>query len=460
MCTSKKYFGCLFGLLLSLQILTTKGQGLLISSGSRLVVNGSAKIAIQNAGFTNNGIFTAGNGSVIFTGDAATTKAYIGGSSVTGFYDLTLNKSVNGIILSSNINVDNNINFISGDSLFLNDHIINLGTTGMLVGERNSSRITGLTGGYIQRTEFLSAGVPADPGNLGIEITCTVFPGNTVIRRGHMRTADMPAAAIYRYYDVKPVNNAALNATVKFNYLDGETGTSPENNLMMYSNAAGDNNWTFLGMTTADMVQDFVTKQNVEQLNKFILADLGSILPIQLIYFNAKAVNGHSLLNWRVAEEDDIDHYEIERSVDGLHFIGLQSVNKTGNSGGTQNYESSDLHPVTGFNYYRLKLVDKQHHYTYSRIVLVNFSGSNEISVGIYPNPAHDLLKISFGSGKTEQLQLAMFDAKGRLLETKTVMVISGNNEIPWDIRALPAGNYFIRLQEGSSLKTIQFVKQ
>lgn len=449
----------LFIILLLQMSLMALGQGLTITAGSKLVVNGNAQIAIKDGGFTNNGSFIAGNGTIHFTGNTATANSHIGGSSATRFYNLTLNKSGNGIKLNSDINVANHVTFVSGDSLFLNNHNIYLGTTGLLMGERNNSRVTGLTGGYVQRTQVLNAAVAVNPGNLGIEITSAVSMDSTVIRRGHKQTPDMPVGSIFRYYDVQPANNAALDATIKFNYLDVETGTQPENNLMLYSSAPGDISWTFLGATTADMIQNFVTKQNLERMNKFILADLGSILPVQLIYFDAKPVNRQTLLNWKVTEEFDIDHYEIERSANGLQFISLMSIKGEHNNSGTANYTSADQHPVNGYNYYRLKMADKLNKYKYSKIVLVNFSLGVEEQVGVNPNPAHDFIKITFSSSNNELLPINIFDAKGSLVNAKAVAVIEGKNEIAWDVHALPAGVYMIQLQ-GSVAKTIQLIKQ
>ena len=73
--------------------LMSTGQGLLLTAGSKLVVNGNAQIVIKDGGFTNNGNFEPGNGTVNFTGTAPTNSSSISGSSVTGFYDLVLNKN-------------------------------------------------------------------------------------------------------------------------------------------------------------------------------------------------------------------------------------------------------------------------------------------------------------------------------------------------------------------------------
>jgi Secretion system C-terminal sorting domain len=449
----------LFNMLLLLMSLMASGQGLLLTGGSNLVIKGNSRVVIKDGGFTNNGNFIADNGTVSFTGSMATANSFIGGSSASQFFDLTLSKTSNGMKLNSHIHVANSLNFISGDSLFLNNYNIDLGSTGVLNGECNSRRITGLTGGYIQRTQTLQAASAVNPGNMGIEITSVVDLGNTIVRRGHMLIPGIPAGSISRYYDVIPSNNSELDAIVKFNYLDGETGGLPENNLMLYSSANGGVNWTFRGMSTADMIQNFVTRNDLDQLNMFILADLGTILPVHLVYFNAKLVNRQTLLNWSVIDESAIDHYDIERSTDGINFSFLKKIQRVGTNSGTQYYESIDQYPVKGFNYYRLKMVDVLNVYKYSNIALVKLDDDSGQYPGIFPNPAHDIIKITFTSEKNEQVRIAMFDAKGSLVAAKNVAAIMGRNEISWDIQFLPAGAYVIQLH-GSVSKTIQFIKQ
>jgi hypothetical protein len=439
--------------------LMSTGQGLLLTAGSKLVVNGNAQIVIKDGGIINNGNFTAGNGSVNFTGNTQTGNSSISGSSVTAFFDLVLNKTSNGIRLNNNINVTNRLSFISGDSFFLNNYNIDLGNTGVLFGERNNSRVTGLTGGYIQRTQIINAGSVLSPGNLGIEITSSAALGNTMIRRGHKKMINMPAGAVSRYYDVISANNSGLDATVKFNYLDGETGGLPENNLVLYSSSCAGVTWDFLGLSTADMTQNFVTKNDLDKLNLFIIADLGSILPVHLIYFNAKLVNRQTLLNWSVADESDVDRYEIERSADGIHFNSLFTVNKKGMNQGTENYESIDKDPVNGFNYYRLKIVDKSHHYKYSKIVQVYLGTGSNMEISIYPNPAQQIIKLVYISEKNDQVQATIFDAGGRMISSNKLTVSGGRNEIPFDIHVLPAGTYFVQVL-GNISKTLQFIKQ
>lgn len=136
--------------------LTSYGQGgIVIESGGKLVLNSTVNLVLNNSGITNDGTFTAGSSTVSFTGNTATANSFIAGTTATNFYNLTLNKSSNGLILNRNIGISNNLSFVSGDSLFLNTYNVDLGSTGSITGETNTNKITSPTGGYIQVTQIL-----------------------------------------------------------------------------------------------------------------------------------------------------------------------------------------------------------------------------------------------------------------------------------------------------------------
>ena len=78
---------------------------LTLSNGSSLTQNGTGTIYITGNWTNNNGTFSAGNGVVIFVGNG---NSIIGGTSLTEFYNLTINKGVSAIVL-----LDNNANVLN-----------------------------------------------------------------------------------------------------------------------------------------------------------------------------------------------------------------------------------------------------------------------------------------------------------------------------------------------------------
>jgi len=110
------------------------------------------------------------------------------------------------------------------------------------------------------------------------------------------------------------------------------------------------------------------------------------ILPINMAEFKAVYSSGVSHLSWNTSQENNSSHFEIERSTDGVNFTRLGKVNAAGNSSNKISYSFNDIHPVTGINYYRLKMVDKDGKFAYSNIVTVNVNIKGNINSDL-PKP-------------------------------------------------------------------------
>ena len=105
------------------------GQSMIyIGSGASVYTTGTAFITLQNAKLMNDGTFTANNGNVLINGNAPTNETTIEGSGSTDFYNLTINKSSNGLKLIQNIRVNGTLQFVHG-LIHTNGNNIKCGTT-------------------------------------------------------------------------------------------------------------------------------------------------------------------------------------------------------------------------------------------------------------------------------------------------------------------------------------------
>ncbi len=245
------------------------GQGLHIANGAQWIVNGSPSLVLNNVSLINNGNFETGNGTVLFTGDA---PALIGGDRPIQFYNLVIGKSFNDLQLNNDAAITGNIVMNSGN-LQLNNYTLDLGITGTVVGEKNSSCITGVNGGTIKKTAFLNAPQGINPGNIGVELTSQAYLGSTVITRGHVQQSNTSGqSGIQRYFDITPEANGNLQATLRFFYLDGELAGKDKINLTVFSSPEGRNDWASSGKDKSDPAGNWVVKSNIDELHRFTLA--------------------------------------------------------------------------------------------------------------------------------------------------------------------------------------------
>lgn len=179
-----------------------------------------------------------------------------------------------------------------------------------------------------------------------------------------------------------------------------------------------------------------------------------SVLPVELISFTGVANAKSNTLEWTTALEVNFSHYELERSDNNRRFNSISSIasQATGNNG-PFSYVFEDLNPVTGLNYYRLKMVDTDGTFAYSRIIALVKEGVTD-KFNIYPNPVVQQLNIE-GLGQ-EDFTYTIRDMMGRQLLNASV-----NGNVPIDVSRLPNGAYFLEIRTLSDQLIIKrFVKE
>lgn len=174
-------------------------------------------------------------------------------------------------------------------------------------------------------------------------------------------------------------------------------------------------------------------------------------LPIQLIAFSAKQQENQIVLSWSTATEVSNDFFTIERSSDGYTFEIIGKVKGNGNSSTALNYSFTDVRPLDGTSYYRLKQTDYDGRSEYFNIVPVTI-GKN-ISFNVYPNPATSLnTNIAFHSNFEGNVFVTVSDITGKQVYSKTAVVSEGSNVINVESSDLSKGTYIVTLNNGTAV--------
>ncbi|MGZ3932707.1 MAG: hypothetical protein ACXVP0_15680, partial [Bacteroidia bacterium] len=118
-----------------------------------------------------------------------------------------------------------------------------------------------------------------------------------------------------------------------------------------------------------------------------------SVLPIELIRFDANVVPGNIGLSWKCNTTGEQSYYTIEKSADAISFVPLTTILSPEKTAGTESYTFNDRHPAKGTSYYKLKSTDKNGHSEDLDILSVNYS-ETEGSFSVYPNPSKGDLNI------------------------------------------------------------------
>ncbi|MEO1435811.1 MAG: hypothetical protein AAFV80_09770 [Bacteroidota bacterium] len=247
------------------------GQNTLKISDGNLKTVGNTFLVLNNTQWVNNGTFDAGTGTVALKGSGTNLQSAISGDSLTTFYNLQLNKSSNGAQLNRSATVNNQLQMTAGN-LTLNNNNLTLGTAnGTIIGESETSRVTGTTGGVITKTITLNAPSNLNPGNLGCVLTSSANIGSVTVRRGHVpQTVHGSTQSIERYFEFDAANTANYDLSVKFQYFNAELNALTESTLGFWRQDS--TLWFNPPVSSFDANTNEAQISNVNVLSKWTLA--------------------------------------------------------------------------------------------------------------------------------------------------------------------------------------------
>jgi len=177
-------------------------------------------------------------------------------------------------------------------------------------------------------------------------------------------------------------------------------------------------------------------------------------LPVELISFEGRIIHESNQLTWRTATETNNDHFEVERSEDGLHFLTIGEVDAAGNSQQVVHYELLDQRPLNGLNYYRLMQVDVDGSFTYSPVVVLNNSRKDNDNCLVRTMENEGLYMLHCTA--SEQSMLQLISPAGQPVHTE---VFGGSAILEVDLRRYASGIYFARITDGNSVKTYKLLR-
>lgn len=174
-----------------------------------------------------------------------------------------------------------------------------------------------------------------------------------------------------------------------------------------------------------------------------------STLPVKLTAFTASLAKGKVNLKWETASEINVSHFELERSTDGVNYSQAALVFAYGSATDKASYSYSDN--VASFQqsvvYYRLRSVDidGKTELSETRIIRINQTETNSITLQTYPNPVTNELRITVPNNwQNKQTVFELFNANGQVSGRKTT---SGSNQTETiNTSSLAPGFYIVRV--------------
>jgi hypothetical protein len=187
-----------------------------------------------------------------------------------------------------------------------------------------------------------------------------------------------------------------------------------------------------------------------------ILRNNSNVIPVELVSFKVD-VNGSNIeLYWSTATETNNSGFNVERKTENTGWQTLTFISGSGTTTETKTYNYLDNTVNEGKYFYRLKQIDFDGSFEYSKIVDVIVSIPLEFSLEQnFPNPFNPSSKIKFTLPEASIVKLTVYNTLGEeVADLVDELFDAGSHEIVFNASNFTSGIYFVRMESGSFVST------
>ena len=263
-------------------------------------------------------------------------------------------------------------------------------------------------------------------------------------------------------------SSGTINRLYSVSFTDSNNGTAVGGNGTIVRTTDAGNTWTIQSSgTSRDLYAVSFTDSNSGTAvggNGTILRTNnggGVYLPVELISFDVIYSNSSIKLKWLTATELNNHGFEIERSLDKTNWATIGFREGKGTTSEPQDYTySDDISEISSSKlYYRLKQVDFNGTFEYTKIVEVEIAPTKFALQQNYPNPFNPSTKISWQSPVGSWQTLKIYDILGKEIATLVnEEKPAGNYEVDFNASQLASGIYYYQLRAGDYVETKKMI--
>lgn len=182
-------------------------------------------------------------------------------------------------------------------------------------------------------------------------------------------------------------------------------------------------------------------------------------LPVNLVSFSGKGSGkNQNTLNWITTDEKNFDLFEIQRANDAKFFetIGMIESREQQDTA-LRNYQFIDENAGSDY-YYRLKMIDLDGTFNYSRIISCENPNEKSIVGSFYPNPSTGSSSVDIYASENGEWSLSVIDYTGKIVKKGTYILSKGMNKV--DLKITHAGLNSIKFENGKDFEVRKLVSQ
>lgn len=220
-------------------------------------------------------------------------------------------------------------------------------------------------------------------------------------------------------------------------------------NNFITANTDADGIWPSGANTTT------VLRRNVVNINS-----TDAPLPVQWRSFTASQTPSGNQLRWSTATEVNNNQFEVQRSNNGRTFETIGVVKGKGNSQKVTNYAFTDEVVSKGTVFYRLKQIDFDGKFEYSKTVSITVATPTSGISQLSPNPFSNEMNVTIKAASSGTASVVVMDMVGKVHHSFTSEVNSGAQTIRFETADMPDGIYFVRATINGETFTQKIIKK
>lgn len=182
------------------------------------------------------------------------------------------------------------------------------------------------------------------------------------------------------------------------------------------------------------------------------------VLPVTVTSFKAYPLSGNVELAWEVTNQINLRSYVVEHSKDGRIYTPLADVQAVNNTSNYIAYKWTHVSVDAGNHFYRIKCVDNNGDFKYTRTVKV-VVGRGESNVTVSPNPVSgNIMNLQFGNMERGVYSLRLINAGGQTCWNTTISHPGGSSNLPVEVPANIANGIYQMVFSGGKQNMTQRV--
>jgi hypothetical protein len=188
--------------------------------------------------------------------------------------------------------------------------------------------------------------------------------------------------------------------------------------------------------------------------------NVGSPLPVELMWFSGKVNGKNAQLSWATASEVNTNYFVVEYAIDGKNFSTANTVKANGNSAVKVEYNNQHLNAFDIANtlYYRLKIVDLNGDVSYSKTIKLSIAELTNASATAYPNPFINEVVVDVPTIGDTKAKVTITNLQGVELMRQETQFENGKTKLV-GLDGLSSGIYLITVESNEFKQTLKIVK-